>query len=84
MIRKVLSWPIVVYRLVVSPLKPRCCRFEPTCSRYALDALEQRGVLVGLALTAWRILRCHPFCEPGFDPVPARKSADDPRRSRNR
>jgi putative membrane protein insertion efficiency factor len=69
-IRHLVALPIVVYRRLLSPLKPRCCRFEPSCSQYALDALRQRGVVVGLMLTAWRLLRCHPFCEPGHDPVP--------------
>jgi len=65
-----LAWPIVAYRVAISPLKPRCCRFEPTCSRYALDALRQRGAVTGLALALWRVLRCHPFATPGYDPVP--------------
>jgi putative membrane protein insertion efficiency factor len=58
------------YRLFFSPWVGRGCRFEPTCSRYALEALERHGALGGTALTTWRILRCHPLCAGGHDPVP--------------
>ncbi|MEO7426051.1 MAG: membrane protein insertion efficiency factor YidD [Fibrobacteria bacterium] len=47
-----------------------CCRFEPTCSHYAVEAIETRGMGRGLLLTAFRIARCHPFCKGGWDPVP--------------
>lgn len=66
----VLSLPIHLYRLVIGPLLPRVCRFEPSCSAYALDALRTRGAFVGLYLTARRLLRCHPWHPGGFDPVP--------------
>lgn len=62
------------YRKHISPLKPPCCRFIPTCSQYALEAFEEWGFFIGLALTVWRILRCNPFCKGGFDPVPKRKN----------
>ena len=58
------------YRRFISPMKPPCCRFTPTCSAYALEAFQKRGFFVGLLLTIWRILRCNPFCMPGYDPVP--------------
>ncbi len=58
------------YRLVLSPWLGNVCRFEPTCSSYAIGATERHGVAVGAALTAARILRCHPWCEGGLDPVP--------------
>lgn len=58
------------YRRFISPMKPQCCRFTPTCSQYALEAFEKRGFFVGLALTVWRILRCNPFSKGGYDPVP--------------
>ena len=61
---------IKIYQKAISPLKPPCCRFYPTCSAYAVEAFKKRGFFVGLALTVWRILRCNPFCRPGFDPVP--------------
>ena len=59
------------YRLLLSPWLGSACRFEPTCSAYALAALERHGAAAGLALTVARIGRCHPWCEGGFDPVPA-------------
>ena len=70
-------WLIRFYRKFISPNKPRCCRFTPTCSAYALEAFEKRGFFVGLALTVWRILRCNPFCRAGYDPVPEKKCKHD-------
>ena len=64
------SLPVIAYRKWISPLKPPCCRFTPTCSRYALDALREWGVVCGLALAVWRVLRCNPFGKGGYDPVP--------------
>ncbi len=63
-----------LYRRVLSPLKPPSCRFRPTCSAYAMEALHRHGALRGLWLTARRVARCHPFTEPGFDPVPESRS----------
>ncbi len=65
-----LSIPIHLYRWTIGPLLPRVCRFEPTCSAYALEALRVRGPFMGLYLTVRRLLRCHPFHEGGLDPVP--------------
>ena len=58
------------YQRCISPLKPPCCRFYPTCSHYAEEALRVHGVLKGSALALWRVLRCNPFCKGGYDPVP--------------
>ena len=58
------------YRLMLSPWLGNACRFEPTCSRYSLAALEKHGALAGSYLTVHRILRCQPFCQGGHDPVP--------------
>ncbi|MDP9268547.1 MAG: membrane protein insertion efficiency factor YidD [Acidobacteriota bacterium] len=58
------------YQRWISPSLPPTCRYTPTCSQYAIEALEQRGLLVGTALAAWRVLRCHPFVKGGSDPVP--------------
>lgn len=66
----VLSLPIILYRKVISPLKPPCCRFTPTCSQYALEALRKHGPIKGLGLAIWRILRCNPWGGSGYDPVP--------------
>lgn len=59
------------YRFFLSPWLGSSCRFEPTCSRYALEALERHGALAGVYLGACRLGRCHPWCRGGFDPVPA-------------
>ena len=58
------------YQLVISPWLPPSCRFEPSCSHYALDAVKRHGPLLGPALAVWRILRCNPFGGQGYDPVP--------------
>lgn len=68
--RQVLSLPVRAYRLLLSPWLGSACRFEPTCSRYALQALERHGALAGSYLAAGRILRCQPWCVGGCDPVP--------------
>jgi hypothetical protein len=62
--------PIRAYQRFLSPLKMRpTCRFAPTCSCYAIEAIEKRGVVVGLAKAFWRLLRCNPFSRGGYDPV---------------
>jgi putative membrane protein insertion efficiency factor len=58
------------YRLLLSPSVGQSCRFAPTCSVYAIDALQKHGAIVGSGLAAWRVLRCNPLCEGGCDPVP--------------
>jgi putative membrane protein insertion efficiency factor len=58
------------YKLVISPLLPRACRFHPTCSVYAMEAVARFGVLRGGMMAIKRLARCHPFHEGGFDPVP--------------
>jgi len=77
MIARAVSWllalPIRFYRLVISPLTPPSCRFEPTCSAYALEALKVHGPLKGLWLALRRLGRCHPWGGQGFDPVPPRR-----------
>ena len=60
------------YQYFISPLLPPSCRFEPTCSHYAMTALKRHGVVLGLALATWRILRCNPYCTGGVDEVPER------------
>ena len=59
------------YRLLLSPWLGSSCRFEPTCSAYSLEALQRHGAAAGTYLTAARIVRCHPWCDGGVDPVPA-------------
>ncbi len=67
--RIVVSAPIVAYQRVISPGLPRRCRYEPTCSRYAVQALAEYGILRGLVLAVWRLLRCNPWSRGGYDPV---------------
>jgi len=67
-----------LYRLFISPLYGQVCRFHPTCSAYALGAVERHGVLLGSYLAARRLIRCHPWNAGGYDPVPERR-----RRHRN-
>jgi len=69
--RESLMGLVRAYRLLLSPWLGSSCRFEPTCSRYALDALQRHGAIAGSALAAGRVLRCHPWCAGGFDEVPA-------------
>ena len=68
--RVVLLAMLTVYRRVVSPLLPPACRFYPTCSAYAAEAVRRHGALRGSVLSVKRLARCHPLCEGGIDPVP--------------
>lgn len=69
MIKKAIIGIIMFYRKFISPLKPRTCRFYPTCSQYAIESIEKHGVLKGSIKAVKRILRCHPFNPGGYDPV---------------
>ncbi|HOE19855.1 MAG TPA: membrane protein insertion efficiency factor YidD [Spirochaetota bacterium] len=69
----IISLPILLikmYKLIISPLLPNACRFYPTCSSYAIEALSKHGLFKGGFLSIKRILRCHPYCDGGYDPVP--------------
>ena len=68
--KTILLFLIRVYRAAVSPLLGPRCRFEPSCSAYAEEALRTHGVVKGVGLTLWRLGRCHPFARGGIDPVP--------------
>jgi putative membrane protein insertion efficiency factor len=70
----VLLVPIRLYRALLSPLLPKLCRFHPSCSAYAMQALEQHGPVRGLWLAVRRLSRCHPFHPGGLDPVPPARS----------
>ncbi len=63
---------IRLYQRTLSPVQPARCRFVPTCSQYACEAIGHHGTLRGGLLTAWRLLRCHPLSRVGYDPVPGR------------
>ncbi len=73
-VRRLAAWPLIVlvrfYQRCISPLTPPSCRFTPTCSQYALEALRKYGPLKGLWLTLKRLSRCHPWGGSGYDPVP--------------
>ena len=71
---RIATFVIHLYRRFLSPSFPRHCRYEPTCSAYALEALRTYGFLRGTALAARRIVRCHPFHPGGLDPVPDRRT----------
>ncbi len=71
--KHVMIWLIGIYRKYISPMKPQCCRFTPTCSEYAIEAFKKRGFFVGFGLMTWRILRCNPFSKAGYDPVPEKR-----------
>ena len=65
-----------LYKWLLSPLLPAACRFTPTCSEYASEAIALHGTARGAALVMWRLLRCHPFSRGGFDPVPLNSKCD--------
>ena len=68
--KRFLLWLIRLYRAGISPMHRPCCRFIPTCSQYAMEAIEKYGAVKGGYLALRRILRCNPFCNGGYDPVP--------------
>ena len=71
-LRAIVLAPIRVYQRLVSPALPRRCKYEPTCSAYAVQAIRELGVVRGAILAAWRLVRCNPFSHGGYDPVEAR------------
>ena len=79
-VSNVLAWPLIqlirFYRLAISPWLGANCRYEPSCSSYAIEALQVHGILKGSALAARRIGRCHPWGGSGYDPVPDAKTDD--------
>lgn len=68
--RTLLTLAVRAYQVTLSPLFSGCCRFEPSCSNYMIEALRIHGAFKGTILGAWRVLRCHPFGKSGYDPVP--------------
>ena len=66
---RLLELPFALWRGTVGRLLPDACRFTPTCSHYAAEAVVRRGLLIGSALAAWRLLRCNPLSQGGYDPV---------------
>jgi len=74
MMARLLILPIRIYQLLIAPLLPPACRFHPSCSHYAVEALQEHGPVKGLWLGGVRLLKCHPFHPGGFDPVPPRSA----------
>lgn len=66
---------VKAYRLLLSPWLGSACRFEPSCSAYSVQALQQHGAAIGSYLTLRRLVRCHPWCDGGMDPVPPKETA---------
>ncbi len=73
MVARLILSMLAVYKTAISPFLPRSCRFSPTCSEYAAQAIGEHGLARGSALTARRLLRCHPFNPGGYDPPPGRR-----------
>jgi len=71
--RALATAPIVAYQRLISPAIPRRCKYEPTCSRYAVDVIREYGILRGLVLAGWRVLRCNPWSYGGYDPASAQR-----------
>ena len=76
MLKKIFILPIRFYQLAISPMLGPKCRFQPTCSHYAVQAIEEWGVIKGTWLGIKRILKCHPWGPHGYDPVPKRKEGE--------
>lgn len=68
--RRPLIWLIRFYQKYISPLTPPCCKYDPVCSVYGIQAITRFGAFRGTMMTIWRILRCNPFAKGGYDPVP--------------
>jgi uncharacterized protein len=71
-IRAIALAPLLAYRRLISPALPRRCKYEPTCSAYAEQAIRELGVARGLIVAGWRLLRCNPLSRGGYDPLEAR------------
>lgn len=80
----ILLWVLKAYKWTLSPLLPPSCRYVPSCSEYAMEAVERYGVLRGGLKATWRVLRCHPFVKGGLDPVVRRnRTTNLPARARH-
>jgi putative membrane protein insertion efficiency factor len=70
---------IRLYQVFIAPCLPPCCRFRPTCSQYFIEALQKKGLVRGALLGIYRVLRCNPWCQSGYDPVPDDRPQQPPR-----
>jgi len=77
------GWALIAlvraYQVLISPLMPPCCRFQPTCSQYMIEAIRKRGPLIGVLKGLWRLARCNPLCRGGYDPVDGPGEPENPR-----
>ena len=73
LVQRLLLAPIVAYQRYISPALPQRCRYEPSCSHYATQAIREFGILRGLVLAVWRVLRCNPWSHGGYDPPKAQR-----------
>ena len=80
-LRQAALLPLRAYRRLLSPLLPARCRYYPSCSTYAMEAIETFGILRGTVLAGWRLLRCNPFSHGGYDPVAAQTLFRSPSRT---
>ncbi len=76
--KQAMQFGLRLYKRLISPMLPHSCRFVPTCSEYAMEAVERHGAMRGSLLAIWRVLRCHPFARAGYDPVPQVERAFGP------
>jgi putative membrane protein insertion efficiency factor len=72
-LRNIAAAPVLFYSRFISPAFPRRCKYEPSCSHYAVDAIREYGILKGAVLAGWRLLRCNPWSYGGYDPVEAQR-----------
>jgi len=72
-VRRAVLVPVRAYQVLISPALPVRCRYHPTCSQYAVEAISQFGILQGVVLAGWRLLRCNPFSAGGLDPVSSQR-----------
>ncbi|MDB2632905.1 membrane protein insertion efficiency factor YidD [Flavobacteriaceae bacterium] len=76
--KNILAFPLILlvrfYQVAISPFTPSTCRYNPTCSHYAIEALKKRGLIIGGWLSLKRIISCHPWGGSGYDPVPEKKN----------
>lgn len=71
--KHLMCMPIRFYQVIVRPILPSSCRFHPSCSAYAIDAIEAYGIIRGLLTACFRLCRCHPYSQGGYDPIPEKR-----------
>ncbi|ARP51214.1 MULTISPECIES: membrane protein insertion efficiency factor YidD [Caproicibacterium] len=82
--KRLLLWLLHFYQRNISPLHGPCCKYIPTCSNYAIEAVERFGPLKGGLLALWRVLRCNPFSRGGYDPVPEKRGKKEKKQKKRK